>query len=384
MKNVIINGKVILEDSIKELNVFFENGKITEVSNRVPTDETVIDAKGLYVAPGMIDVHTHGRNGSDTMYATFKDLNNISVSELKTGVTSFLPTTMTMPAEDIKKAIAAGYDNKDKVEGAKILGMHLEGPFFSVKYKGAQPEECMIAPTVENYLSFAGDHPDFVKKISLAPEIEGAVDLIKYLREQNVVVSMGHTDATYEEAVKAIEAGATSGTHTYNAMTPLKHREPGVVGAVMLHDEVYAELILDGIHVSFPAAKILSKMKGADKLILITDSLEAAMLPDGTYELGNQKVYVKDGQARLKSGNLAGSTANLNQCVRNAYKHLDLPLYEAIGYATKNPADHLGLKDYGRIKEGCVADMILIDDEIDIKRVILMVKLKLEGRHDYN
>ena len=379
MKNVIINGKVILEDSIKELNVFFENGKITEVSNRVPTDETVIDAKGLYVAPGMIDVHTHGRNGSDTMYATFKDLNNISVSELKTGVTSFLPTTMTMPSVDIKKAIAAGYDNKDKVEGAKILGMHLEGPFFSVKYKGAQPEECMIAPTVENYLSFAGDHPDFVKKISLAPEIEGAVDLIKYLREQNVVVSMGHTDATYEEAVKAIEAGATSGTHTYNAMTPLKHREPGVVGAVMLHDEVYAELILDGIHVSFPAAKILSKMKGADKLILITDSLEAAMLPDGTYELGNQKVYVKDGQARLKSGNLAGSTANLNQCVRNAYKHLDLPLYEVIGYATKNPADHLGLKDYGRIKEGCVADMILIDDEIDIKRVILNGETKIGG-----
>ena len=379
MKNVIINGKVILENSIKELNVFFEDGKITEVSNRTPTDETVIDAEGLYVAPGMIDVHTHGRNGSDTMYATFKDLNNISVSELKTGVTSFLPTTMTMPAEDIKKAIAAGYDNKDKVEGAKILGMHLEGPFFSVKYKGAQPEECMIAPTVENYLSFAGEHPDFIKKISLAPEIDGALDLIKYLREHNVVVSMGHTDATYKEAVKGIEAGATSGTHTYNAMTPLKHREPGVVGAVMLHDEVYAELILDGIHVSFPAAKILSKMKGADKLILITDSLEAAMLPDGTYELGNQKVYVKDGQARLKSGNLAGSTANLNQCVRNAYKHLDLPLYEAIGYATKNAADHLGLNDYGRIKEGCVADMIFIDDDINIHRVILNGETKIGG-----
>lgn len=379
MKNVIINGKVILENSIKELNVFFEDGKITEVSDRTPTDENVIDAEGLYVAPGMIDVHTHGRNGSDTMYATFKDLNNISVSELKTGVTSFLPTTMTMPAEDIKKAIAAGYDNKDKVEGAKILGMHLEGPFFSVKYKGAQPEECMIAPTVENYLSFAGEHSDFIKKISLAPEIDGALDLIKYLREHNVVVSMGHTDATYEEAVKGIEAGATSGTHTYNAMTPLKHREPGVVGAVMLHDEVYAELILDGIHVSFPAAKILSKMKGADKLILITDSLEAAMLPDGTYELGNQKVYVKDGQARLKSGNLAGSTANLNQCVRNAYKHLDLPLYEAVGYATKNAADHLGLNDYGRIKEGCVADMIFIDDDINIHRVILNGETKIGG-----
>lgn len=379
MKNVIINGKVILEDSIKELNVFFENGKITEVSNRIPTDETIIDAEGLYVAPGMIDVHTHGRNGSDTMYATFKDLNNISVSELKTGVTSFLPTTMTMPAEDIKKAIAAGYDSKDKVEGAKILGMHLEGPFFSVKYKGAQPEECMIAPTVDNYLSFAGEHPDFIKKISLAPEIDGALDLIKYLKEHDVVVSMGHTDATYEQAVKGIEAGATSGTHTYNAMTPLKHREPGVVGAVMLHDEVYAELILDGIHVSFPAAKVLSKMKGPDKLILITDSLEAAMLPDGVYELGNQKVYVKEGQARLKSGNLAGSTANLNQCVRNAYKHLNLPLYEAIGYASKNPANHLGLKDYGRIKEGCVADMIFIDDDINIHKVILNGEIKIGG-----
>lgn len=379
MKNVIVNGKVILEDSIKELNVFYEDGKITEVSNREPADENVIDAKGLYVAPGMIDVHTHGRNGSDTMYATFKDLNNISTAALKTGVTSFLPTTMTMPAEDIKKAIGAAYDSKDKVEGAKILGMHLEGPFFSVKYKGAQPEECMIAPTVENYLSFAGEHPDFVKKISLAPEIEGAVDLVKYLTKQGVVVSMGHTDASYEEAVKAIEAGATSGTHTYNAMTPLKHREPGVVGAVMLHDQVYAELILDGVHVSFPAAKVLATMKGADKLILITDSLEAADLPDGVYELGTQKVYVKDGQARLKEGNLAGSTADLNACVRNAHKHLNVPLYQAIGYATKNPADHLGLKDYGRIKEGCVADMILIDDDINIHSVILNGTTKIGG-----
>lgn len=379
MKNVIINGKIVLEDSVKKLNVFFEDGQITEVSDREPTDENIIDAKGLFVAPGMLDIHTHGRHGSDTMYATFKDLNNISTAELKTGVTSFLPTTMTMPAEDIKKAIRAAYDYKDQVEGAKILGMHLEGPFFSVKYKGAQPEECMIPPTIENYLSFAGEHPDFIKKISLAPEIEGAVDLIKYLTNQGVVVSMGHTDATYEEAVKAIEAGATSGTHTYNAMTPLKHREPGVVGAVMLHDDVYAELILDGVHVSFPAAKVLANMKGPDKLILITDSLEAADLPDGVYELGTQKVYVKNGQARLKEGNLAGSTADLNACVRNAYKYLNVPIYQAIGYATKNPADSLGLKDYGRIKPGCVADMIIIDDDINIHSVILNGVVKIGG-----
>lgn len=368
--------KIVLHDGIVEKNLFIDDDKIVEISERNPVSEEIIDAQGLYVAPGFIDVHTHGRGGSDTMYATFEDLNTISKAALKTGVTSFLPTTMTMPVEDIAKAIQVIADNKDKVEGAQILGTHLEGPFFNKKYKGAQPEECMILPTVENYLSFVKDNQDIVRKISIAPELDHSIELIEYLKDKNTVVSMGHTNATYEEAQKAVDAGATSGTHTYNAMTPLTHRAPGVVGAIMINDSVYAELILDGIHVNFAAAKALLRAKGKDKVVLITDSMEAAGLPDGTYSLGGQPVYVVGKEARLADGALAGSIANMNECVKNAYQNLNLELYEAINLATYNPAQSLHEDMIGEIKEGNYADIIFIDEDIDIKNVIIKGNVK--------
>lgn len=376
MKKCIINGKIVLHDGIVEKNLFIDDDKIVEISERNPVSEEIIDAQGLYVAPGFIDVHTHGRGGSDTMYATFEDLNTISKAALKTGVTSFLPTTMTMPVEDIAKAIQVIADNKDKVEGAQILGTHLEGPFFNKKYKGAQPEECMILPTVENYLSFVKDNQDIVRKISIAPELDHSIELIEYLKDKNTVVSIGHTNATYEEAQKAVDAGATSGTHTYNAMTPLTHRAPGVVGAIMINDSVYAELILDGIHVNFAAAKALLRAKGKDKVVLITDSMEAAGLPDGTYSLGGQPVYVVGKEARLADGALAGSIANMNECVKNAYQNLNLELYEAINLATYNPAQSLHEDMIGEIKEGNYADIIFIDEDIDIKNVIIKGNVK--------
>lgn len=366
----IINGKIVLHDQIVEKNLFIEDKNIIEISDREPEGD-IIDAKGLYVAPGFIDVHTHGRAGSDTMYATYEDLNKISKAALLTGVTSFLPTTMTMPVIDIKNAIENITINKDKVEGAKILGVHLEGPFFNKKYKGAQPEECMILPTVDNYLSFVGDHQDIVRKISIAPELDYSIDFIHYLNDKNTCVSLGHTNATYDEAQAAIDAGATSGTHTYNAMTPLTHRAPGVVGAIMTNDSVYAELILDGVHVHFTAAKALLKTKGKDKLILITDSIEAAGLPDGTYSLGGQPVYVVNNEARLANGALAGSIANMNDCVLNAYKNLGLTLNEAINLASYNPAKSLNEEFIGEIKVGNDADLIFIDEDIRIHQVML-------------
>ena len=376
MKKCIINGKIILHDEIVNKNVFIEDDKITEISNRQPEYEDIIDAKGAYVSPGFIDVHTHGRGGSDTMDATFDDLNTISKATLKTGVTSFLPTTMTMPVDDIAKAIENIAVNKDKVEGAQVLGTHLEGPFFNKKYKGAQPEECMILPTVDNYLSFVQDHQDIIRKISIAPELAHSLELISYLKDKNTVVSLGHTNATYEQAQAAIDAGATSGTHTYNAMTPLTHRAPGVVGAVMINDSVYAELILDGVHVNYAAAKALLRTKGKDKLILITDSLEAAGLENGKYLLGNQDVYVKDGEARLIDGTLAGSIVSMNVAVKNAYEHLGLTLNEAVNLASYNPAQSLNEPLLGEIKVGNYADIIFFDDNIKIQQTMIKGQLK--------
>lgn len=376
MKKCIVNGKVILHDEIVEKNVFIDDDKIIEISHRQPEDEEIIDAKGYYVSPGFIDVHTHGRGGSDTMYATFEDLNTISKATLQTGVTSFLPTTMTMPVDDIAKAIDNIATYKDKVEGAQVLGTHLEGPFFNKKYKGAQPEECMILPTVENYLSFVKNHQDVVRKISIAPELEHSLELIQYLQDKNTVVSLGHTNATYEQAQAAIDAGATSGTHTYNAMTPLTHRAPGVVGAVMINDTVYAELILDGVHVNYAAAKALLRTKGKDKLILITDSLEAACLENGKYLLGNQDVYVKDGEARLIDGTLAGSIVSMNVAVKNAYEHLGLSLNEAVNLASYNPAQSLNEPLLGEIKVGNYADIIFFDDQIQIQQTLIKGQMK--------
>lgn len=379
MKYCILNGKVILKDQVIDANVFVSGSKITEISKRQPEDETVIDAKGRYVSPGFIDVHSHGRGGSDTMYPTFDDINTITTASIKTGVTSILPTTMTMSVEDTYAAIKNVAENIDKVDGSKILGVHMEGPFFNKKYKGAQPEEFMIEPTVENYHALTGEYDWAVKKLSLAPEREGCIPLIEYLVKEGVTVSIGHTDATYDQAVAGINAGATSGTHTYNAMTPLTHRNPGVVGAIMSYDQVYAELILDGIHVSFPAAKVLLKAKGLDKVMLITDSIEASGLPDGQYKLGNQPVYVKDNAARLKDGTLAGSILALNDAVKNAYKNLDLTIYEAVNLASYNPAKNLNLIDLGEIAVNKTADIIMFDDDIRVDFAMVDGKIKIGG-----
>ena len=379
MKLCIINGNVILKDRVVKSNIYIENGSIIEISNRQPKDEKIIDAKHRYVSPGFIDIHMHGRGGSDSMYPTFADLNTISKTSMMTGVTSILPTTMTMGIDDTQKAVMNIVKNSSLVEGSKILGIHMEGPFFNVAYKGAQPAEFMIPPTIENLEKLSGGQLQFVKKLSLAPELKGSLELIAYLVSKGVVASAAHTNANYEEMYAAIDAGITSATHTFNAMTPMTHREPGVVGATMEDDRVYAELILDGVHVSYPAAKVLIKAKGVDKVALITDSMEAASLKDGQYNLGNQAVFVKDNAARLENGSLAGSVLSMNTAVYNACTFLELPIYEAVRMATLTPANSLNLHDVGEIAINKKADIALFDENIDISCVIIEGKVMFGG-----
>ena len=372
----IVNGNLVVKHGVVQGNLLIEGDRIVKVGAHIPAGE-IIDAHGAYVAPGFIDIHTHGRAGSDAMYPTLHDLDTISRATLQTGVTAFLPTTMTMPVPDLTRAVQNIAENQERVTGARVLGIHLEGPFFNKRYKGAQPEECLLPPAVEHYESFVGAHGALIKKISLAPELDPDLAFVRYAVGQGVVVSLGHTDATYAQAQAAIDAGATSTTHTFNAMSPLTHRAPGVVGAAMVNDSVYAELILDGIHVDYAAAKALLRAKGSDKVVLVTDSMEAAGLPDGQYKIGTQAVFVKNHCARLADGTLAGSVAAMNTMVHNAHRHLGLPLHEAVNLASGNPAASLGESRLGEIKAGNVADLVFFDEEIRIQQVMVNGELRL-------
>lgn len=372
----IKNGKVILEDDLVEKNVLINDGRIIAITSDLPENCEVVDAHEAYVSPGFVDLHTHGRKGCDTMDALVDHLQTISKANLKTGCTSYLPTTMTMPVSDVACAVDAVSKVMDHEEGARILGVHLEGPFISKAHKGAQNAANIIAPTYENFLKLTGGH-DIIKKITLAPENEGAYALIQSLSEDGISVSVGHSDATYKQAQKAFDCGANSTTHTFNAMTPLKHREPGIVGAVMNNPHVYAELILDGKHVMWPAAKILARLKGPDHLCLVTDSLECAGMPVGQYMLGGQKVWVKNGRAELADGTIAGSITGLNEEVRNAVTHLNIPLITAVKMASYNPARSLHIKNLGLIKEGYDADVIIFDHDFNVTAAFVKGKRKL-------
>lgn len=367
MKYCITNGNVVLDDKIVQENITIEDDRIIAISDKIDQDATIIDAKGLYVSPGFIDVHTHGKDGLDTMNVTKDNLEVLTMAHARTGVTSVLPTTMTASIEDTKHTIDVLYENKDHVKGAKIVGVHMEGPFFNVEHKGAQPEQYILKPSIEDFKKMVGDHEDFIRILSLAPEIEGANELTRYLVDKGIVVSIGHTGATYKQAKEVIDLGANHITHTYNAMTPLHHRKPGVVGLAMDEKDIYAELILDGHHVEAVSARILYHAKGQDHLVLITDSMEASMKEPGTYQLGGQKVYVKDGTARLEDGTLAGSILCLNEAVKNAVEFFNIPLYTAIKCASLNPARSIGLdQEIGSIQVGKKADLIFMNDRYEV------------------
>lgn len=334
-------------------SVIIKDGIIEDVVDNTGSGD--IDAGGNRLIPGLIDVHTHGCIGMDTMDADFEPMCRFYAEH---GTTSFLPTTMTMGYDALERVTNA----KTDFTGANILGFHFEGPYISAKHKGAQNEKYIKNPSARDFSRFKN-----VKMITVAPELDGSMDFIKEITP-DCVVSIGHTDCDYETALRAIDKGASCLTHTYNAMPPLHHRNPGPIGAAF-ERHIYAQLICDGFHISKPVVLATYKMFGAERMTLISDSIRSAGLPDGEYESGGLKVFLKDGAARLSDGTIAGSSATLLDCVKTAV-NFGIEFDDAVKMASQTPADMLGVKK-GRIEKGYDADLLIVDKDINIKTVII-------------
>lgn len=364
------NTWIVTEKGLEKTSLTYDEKFVTIGKNEEGLQEL---PEEYVVVPGFIDEHVHGAAGSDAMDGTMEDLGKIANALASEGTTAFLATTMTQSPENITKALKAvkAYRELSPESGAEILGVHLEGPFISKDFVGAQPIEYVAKPSVEVFKKYQDASGDCVRIVTLAPEVEGSTELIKYLVSQNIVASIGHTNATYADVKKAVEAGATNLTHTYNAMKPLHHREVGTVGSGFLFDELNCECICDGIHVSGPAIQLLHKNKPADKMTLITDAMRAKHMPDGVSELGGQVVIVKNGEARLENGTLAGSVLKMNNAVKNVMKFLNLPLEEVVKLASQNPAKNLGVLDQmGSIKEGKRADFVILDKDLNVVQTV--------------
>lgn len=364
------NTWIVTEKGLEKTSLTYDEKFVTIGKNEEGLQEL---PEEYVVVPGFIDEHVHGAAGSDAMDGTMEDLGKIANALAGEGTTAFLATTMTQSPENITKALKAvkAYRELSPESGAEILGVHLEGPFISKDFVGAQPIEYLAKPSVEVFKKYQDASGDCVRIVTLAPEVEGSTELIKYLVSQNIVASIGHTNATYVDVKKAVEVGATNLTHTYNAMKPLHHREVGTVGSGFLFDELNCECICDGIHVSGPAIQLLHKNKPADKMTLITDAMRAKHMPDGVSELGGQVVIVKNGEARLENGTLAGSVLKMNNAVKNVMKFLNLPLEEVVKLASQNPAKNLGVFDQmGSIKEGKRADFVILDKDLNVVQTV--------------
>ena len=353
IKNIVIKQGVIEAVTAAKAAGLFDN------------EDDVIDLQGKTVIPGLIDVHTHGICGFDTMDGDFE---NIAKSYAKVGTTAVLPTTMTMPVEMLSDVCRKLREYKASlnggVKGADIIGLHFEGPYIALSRKGAQNEAYVKKPSVEEFSTFSD-----VKMITVAPEVEGCMEFIKEItKDGKCIASIGHSDCDCETALRAMENGANCLTHTYNCMLPLHHRNPGPIGAAV-EKNAYAQLILDGIHIAKQTVLATYKMFGPERMVIISDSLSCACLPDGEYESGGLKVILGGGCARLPDGTLAGSSVSMWDCVKKATE-MGIPFEDAVIMASRTPAELLGVKK-GRIEEGYDADLLVIDDNMNIERVII-------------
>lgn len=370
--SLLIKGVTVVNatERLENIDVLMVDGKIQRIAKEIQADATIIDGTGKYLLPGFIDMHIHGSVRCDAMDASDEGLHTMAASLLREGTTSFLATTMTQSPENIEAALAVLGDFKPTLQEAEMVGVHLEGPFVSKKRAGAQPLEHITPPDMALFRKWQQLSGHRIKEITIAPEEPGGMEAVKALHADGVVVSIGHSDATFDEVVEAVELGVSQGTHLYNQMRPFHHREPGVIGATWLLPEIKAELIADFIH-SHPKAVLMAyKMKTAAGIILITDAMRAKGMPYGDYDLGGQLVHVTETGAHLPNGSLAGSVLTMDQAVRNMHQATNCSLEELVQMSSFNAAQQLQMTNKGRLVEQADADAVLLDERLMLVQTV--------------
>lgn len=366
---IIKNGLVFQEDgTFSRKTIYIKNHKIVESESQLD-DKTVIDAEGLMVIPGLVDIHSHGAAGCDFSDGDREGLKTILKYEKKSGITSYCPTSMTLPEEQLVRIFETVQNIEGAPDEAVVRGINMEGPFLDPAKKGAHVEEWIQKPDVEFMRKLNQYSGNRIKLVTLAPNMEGAMDFIKKMHEE-ICISLGHTAADYDCASEAMGLGAHHVTHLYNAMMPLAHREPGMIGAASDDSQCMVEMICDGIHIHPSVIRATFKMFGPERIVLISDSMMATGMENGTYQLGGQEVTMKDCKATLKDGTIAGSATNLYDCMRKVVS-FGVPLEEAVFAATRNPAKSIGIYDkVGSLSVGKEADILLVTDELELKKVL--------------
>lgn len=378
MHGTIVTPFQLLEDRI----IIIEKGKIIAITDKkedlaILKNVEIIEAQNKFIVPGYIDIHVHGGGGSDVMDGEYEAIKQVATTHSRFGTTAFLPTTMTMTKDKIIKSLKSIHEAKLKGTGtAEILGIHLEGPYINPEKKGAQKEEDIKKVSVEEFLEFNQASGNLIRLVTIAPEMPGAIDFIRWLHQQGIIVSVGHSNATYKQVQEGIQAGLSHVTHIFNAMRGLHHREPGVVGAALSSPKLIVEMIADGIHLHPIVLKMLTQIKESEKLVLITDAMRATGFKEGTYDLGGQEVIVTQGQAKLKNGTLAGSVLTMDKAVKNLVTKVGISLLNAVQMASYNPAKCLGIDDKkGSLELYKDADIVILNKNLEAELTMVAGKV---------
>lgn len=365
---LIRNVRLISEDELETGSILVRNGRIESVNygdDFMATADAEIDGNGQILIPGMIDVHIHGAEGFDMMDGTLRSVEAVSRVCAATGCTSFLATSVSSSLDELLQMISSVSQVIGREPGAQIAGIHIEGPYLNVKRKGMQNERYLRHPDLDEMEQILQQSGSLIRMVTLAPELEGGFDMIEFLKDRGIIVSIAHSDATYEEAKHAFRCGASHVTHCFNGMRPIHHRDPGLILAAFEESHVSVQAIVDDVHLHPAIVRLIYREKGADNMVLITDALQAMGMGDGMYIFGGHEVRVTQGIATLADGTLASSTVTMNEALAKTVRS-GIPLKDAVTMATQTPARVLGLINKGRIAPGADADLVLINENFEV------------------